>query len=473
MIEPEITTAECGAEKIEENYTAFLRSIKSINPELFKHIVQDAKLSHRHFHAMMNELRLKQPAVLRQVKRIIRAGDKFKSDQTKEILRRQANDLMAWIEKHYSCSKGIVTTAITRPVTVRLKIDRPVIGLPKEIMRQSHYLAKEYGGKRKWTFGFDNRAFVSDLTPDAIAEMRKNPLVESVEEGPEARIMSNEIPDYNPAAVNTDWGVDRVHPTYAWAKSLYGNGIKVAVIDTGIKSSHECFWKDGVCVYKGGYNFVAGNDDPEDDHDHGTYCCGIVAAQHNEIVGSYKGIAPGIELYAVKVLDAKGSGSFDNVTAGIDWARTNGMDVISLSLGGTASLDILQQACDAAWYSGILILAAAGNEGPGDNTVCWPARYMSCVAVAAVDYDEYVASFSSRGPEVELSAPGRYIVGPWAGFTYNDYVVEGSGDRYMCASGTSAATPHVAAAAALIKNWYPLATNLQIREWLAEYARDL
>ena len=194
-------------------------------------------------------------------------------------------------------------------VTVYLKLPDIITGLPKHVMVMSNNLAKDHGGQRKWTFGFDNRMFIVDLDDDAIEELQKSPLVERIEIEPMARIL--EIPTYDPLSVNTDWGVDRIYPEFAWAKGNYGKStsgraIKVAVLDTGIKSSHECFWKNGICVFKGGYNFVAGSDNPADDHDHGTYCASIVAGQHNGLVGHYRGIAPDIDLYCCKVLDSKG-----------------------------------------------------------------------------------------------------------------------------------------------------------------------
>jgi subtilisin len=149
------------------------------------------------------------------------------------------------------------------------------------------------------------------------------------------------------------------------------------------------------------------------------------------------------------------------------------MDIISMSLGGSSGSTALQQACDAAWYAGLLVVTAAGNSGPGDNTVNYPAKYQSCMAVAAMQWDESIADFSSRGPETEVSAPGRAITGAWAGFTYDDYVVPGSNNKYMCASGTSAACPHVAAGAALLKAWYPAMTNTEMRQWIRDHCRDL
>ncbi|MEW6385904.1 MAG: S8 family peptidase [Thermodesulfobacteriota bacterium] len=461
--------------RTELNFHQFLRALKQADKTLYNLAVR--KINHKNFHLMMAEIGLQKPEVYDEIVKLIKAmeaGETTTRNSPETDVLGRAWEIARDLVKTYDCAQGFLDAPKKIPVTVYLKIPEVVIGLPKEIMAMSNNLARDYDGRRKWTMGFDNRVFVTDLEPAAIEEMRKNPLVEKVVIEPEAHIMmAGEIPTYNPSGVNTDWGVSRINPIFAWAKEIYGQGIKVCVIDTGIKKEHECFWKNGVSVYKGGYNILGGNDNPADDHDHGTYCCSIVAAQHNAIAGSYRGIAPGIELYAVKVMDSKGSGSFANIAAGIDWARTHGMDILSLSVGGPQSSDVLKAACDAAWYAGCLVVASAGNSGPDPNTVDYPAKYASVIAVAAVDVDEIVADFSSRGEEVELSAPGKKITGAWAGFTYSDYVVPGSGNRYMTASGTSAACPHVSAAAALIKNWYPLATNIEIRLWLKDYARDL
>jgi subtilisin len=461
-------------------YHAVLRAIRGTDPELYEFVVRN--IPHKNWHALVYDLQFQKPELFEKLKRIVEAMKEGKTtvrNSPEKSLKEAAWDLAHELKASYVCETGFTQgSKPKKTVTVFLKLPEPVTGLPKDLMAMSNNLAKDYGGKRKWTMGFDNRIFIVDLDDDAIAELQKSPLVERIEIEPLARVLSNEIPVYDPAAVMTDWGVSRIHPEFAWAqgnfgKTTTGRGIKVCVLDTGIKSSHECFWKDGVCVFKGGYNFVAGNSNPEDDHDHGTYCSSIVAAQHNGLLGGYRGVAPDIELYHCKVLDAKGSGSFGNIAAAIDWARTHGMDIISMSLGGGSGSATLQQACDAAWYAGILVVAAAGNEGPGENTVGYPAKYQSVLAVAAMDFDENIAAFSSRGPEVEVSAPGRYITGAWAGFTYENYVVAGSGNRYMCASGTSAACPHVAAGAALLKAWYPAITNAEMRQWLRDHCRDL
>ena len=154
----------------------------------------------------------------------------------------------------------------------------------------------------------------------------------------------------------------------------------------------------------------------------------------------------------------------------------------------------LQAACNAARYAGILIVAAAGNDGPGENTVTFPGALSACVAVAAADFYENVAPFSSRGAGVDLAGPGVEISGPmsefWANMfvhSYPELIIYGSFDPdhpifpwsemqrnlYCCASGTSAACPLVAGAAALVKSWFPAASNAQIVQYLKDNARDI
>ena len=220
------------------------------------------------------------------------------------------------------------------------------------------------------------------------------------------------------------------------------------------------------------HNYLAGNFGAT--FIHNTWCAGILCGDENGM--GYKGVAPKAELYACKMMNAKGTGNAEDLAAAVDWCVVNGMDIISMSVGGGAS-PTEEAAVNNAWVNGLLLVAAAGNSGPGMNTVECPGAYAACIAVAAIDYQENVPNWSSRGPQVEISAPGVNISGPWAGFTYgsgdHDYLVENSNDLYMVASGTSPACPHVAGTAALIKCWYPDATNTQIRQWLRDYVTDL
>jgi subtilisin family serine protease len=458
-----------------------LRALESLDADL-KNLIR-GRLTHKGWHELLVETQLTRPELYEKIKKVIQAIERGETEISLSPARpvqEVAWEIAHQIKAEYVCDAGFLSAdqgcvlpeKETATVYLNLPGD-PITGLPRDLMVMSSNLARDYGGFRKWTFGFDNRVFIADLTPDAIEVLRNSPLVEKVIVEPRAYVLSSEIPTYNPSAEMTCWGVDRVHPSTAWNKGLYGQNVKVCVIDTGIASGHIAFWKDGETNFKGGWNFVSGGENPIDDHDHGTWCAGIIAHKHLGINGRYRGIAPNVDLYAVKVLDAKGSGSFANIAAGVDWARTHGMHIISMSLGGPSGSTSLQQAVDNAWYAGLLVICAAGNNGPGENTVLYPAKYASTVAVAAMDFNENICDFSSRGPEVEVTGPGRSVVGPWAGHAFAAGVVAGSNNLYIVASGTSGACPHVAACAAIMKNWYPAATNSDLRQWLRNHARDI
>lgn len=247
---------------------------------------------------------------------------------------------------------------------------------------------------------------------------------------PRPRPVPTEDPEY------LDWGVQRVRAHGAWGRTD-GAGVKVAVIDTGVDRDHP----DLVGAIAGGYNAV----DPaapqawDDDQGHGTHVAGTIAAQSNEVGGV--GVAPGARIYAVKVLDRRGRGRISTVIAGIAWAAENGMQVANLSLGAPRGEPPLHAAIRAAVNAGVVVVAAAGNSG---GAVGFPGGYPEAICVAASDRHDRVASFSSRGPEVDLIAPGVDIRS----------ARKDGGWRNL--SGTSMATPHVAGLAALaIANGVP------------------
>lgn len=257
------------------------------------------------------------------------------------------------------------------------------------------------------------------------------------------------------------WGVDRIDADLVWdvngdlatdENANVGGGVNVAVIDSGIDRDHP----DLVANLAGGMNFVGkgplgkGKVDPGDWNDyfgHGTHVAGICGAVDNEI--GVIGAGPGIRLWAVRVLNARGSGYLSDFIDGIYWSADNGMAVINMSLGVTKEdLDqypndrqALEDAVNYAYSKGVLVAAAAGNEGNGQGTgdnVIYPARFDSVMAVAATDQLDARASWSSTGPAIEVAAPGVDVIS-----TLND-------GYYYVASGTSMASPHVAGTAALV-----------------------
>ena len=260
-------------------------------------------------------------------------------------------------------------------------------------------------------------------------------------------------PQPAPEAQRKDWGIDRVEAPAAWATSR-GQGVKVVVIDTGIDGSHP----DLAGNVKGGWNTISKDENFKDDHGHGSHCAGVIAALDNNI--GVVGVANKADLYGVKVLDANGSGTFDDVIAGMQWAVEHKMDVASMSLGADAEYgnDALKDAVAAMAKNGVTLVAAAGNSG---GPVGVPAAYPGAVAVAASDKANAVAYFSSRGPEVAVIAPGVNVYST---------VMNGG---YETMSGTSMATPHVSGLAALYVATHKGATPAQVRDALRAAAVKL
>ena len=222
------------------------------------------------------------------------------------------------------------------------------------------------------------------------------------------------------------WGVARVHASAAWERSRMGEGVKVGVIDTGIDGTHPALKAN----YKGGFNAVTPGAEPKDDHGHGTHVSGTIAAASPEVVG----VAPKASLYGIKVLDAKGNGSYANILAGLEWAVTNRMNVVNMSLGGPPS-PALEEAVKKTLAAGVSIIAAAGNDPKAE--VSAPGRYDGVIAVSASTSQDGIASFSSTGKQVAFIAPGYQVPSTWPG----------GGMKTL--SGTSMATPHVTGLAVL------------------------
>jgi subtilisin family serine protease len=191
--------------------------------------------------------------------------------------------------------------------------------------------------------------------------------------------------------------------------------------------------------YIGGYDFVNDDEDPMDDAGHGTHVAGIIGAEDNGV--GVVGVAPEADLYALKVLNSNGSGYYSDVIAALQWAVDNDIQVTNNSYGSSGSPGLtVRLAFDLAEAAGILNVCSAGNSGnpagTGDNVI-YPAKYDSCIAVAATDDTDSRASFSSTGSDVELTGPGKDI--------YSTLL----GGGYGYKSGTSMSCPHAAGVAAL------------------------
>ncbi|MEK7234701.1 MAG: S8 family peptidase [Elusimicrobiota bacterium] len=227
------------------------------------------------------------------------------------------------------------------------------------------------------------------------------------------------------------WGINRVHAPAAW-DTTEGAGARVAVIDTGIDMTHP----DLAGQVDGGYSSITKTENPEDytdDNGHGTHVAGTIAAVRDG--KGVVGVAPKARLYAVKVMDADGSGNMSDVIDGIVWAAKNGMQIANMSLGAPEGSDAMRSAVIYAKSKNVVLVAAAGNSY-GDP-VSFPAAYPEVIAVSASDAKDILAPFSSRGPQVQFIAPGM------------DVISSKMGGGFASFSGTSMACPHVAGLAAL------------------------
>jgi subtilisin family serine protease len=240
------------------------------------------------------------------------------------------------------------------------------------------------------------------------------------------------------------WGLDRIDQHDLPLDNAYnytnkGDGVTAYVIDTGVMIEHPTF--EGRASY--GYDAVDGDNDAADGYGHGTHVAGTIG-------GAEYGVAKGVNIVAVRVLDDSGSGTTEQVVAGIDWVAQNhsGPSVANMSLGGGVD-DALDQSVRGAIESGVTFAIAAGNSSADANDFS-PARVTEAITVAASDNADGQASFSNFGSVVDLYAPGVDITSSWNDGATNTI------------SGTSMATPHVAGAAALFLSANPDATPADV-----------
>ncbi|MCG5219817.1 S8 family serine peptidase [Streptosporangium soli] len=267
--------------------------------------------------------------------------------------------------------------------------------------------------------------------------------------------------------------VPQVGAPQAWQDGFDGKGVKVAVLDTGADEEHP----DLAGKISDRRDFTD-NGSTEDGHGHGTHVAATVAGLGAASEGRRKGVAPGAELIVGKVLDDRGSGSESQILSGMEWAAQSGADVVNMSLGGSATdgTDPLSVGVDTLTeQTGSLFVVAAGNEG-GDYTVGTPGAATSALTVGAVDATDALASFSSRGPRLDeapkpdITAPGVSIIAARAAETALGQPVD---DRHTALSGTSMATPHVAGAAAILKQRHPEWRAGQLKDALVSTAKTI
>ena len=272
------------------------------------------------------------------------------------------------------------------------------------------------------------------------------------------------------------WGLKKINSEAGWNLITGDNTIIVAVSDTGVDYTHP---ELGGCTYQNvmlnqcpvivpGYDYVAYDDNPIDDHGHGTHVAGTIAAISNNSQG-IAGLAQ-VKIMPVKGLDSLGSGSIVDLGAGIVYAVDHGANIINMSWGGTANSHFLTDALKYAYESDVVLIAAAGNSNK-DAASFFPAANQYVLAIAATNYQDARASFSNYGNVVDVAAPGQDILSLRAsGTKMTNTVVH---NIYLVASGTSMATPHVSGLAALLRSKYPNSTNIEIYARITESADQI
>ncbi len=266
----------------------------------------------------------------------------------------------------------------------------------------------------------------------------------------------------NDPMYKSQWHFDMVNAEGAWAVTQ-GNGVIVAVIDTGVApgkldNGKPSKWKRVPDLketeFVAGFNFVDNNADPSDGNGHGTHVAGTIAQSTNNAFG-VAGLAPKAKIMPIKVLSDRGSGSLSDIVNGIRFAADHGAKVINMSLGGGMYSSSFARAVKYAHDKGVTVACAAGNGGR--QKVEYPAAYEGCVAVSALGPDGKLAFYSSYGKELDIAAPGGDTRVDLNKDGLPDGVLQntiGRGDPtkhgFFPFQGTSMATPHVAAAAALV-----------------------
>ncbi|MEK6892289.1 MAG: S8 family serine peptidase, partial [Nanoarchaeota archaeon] len=277
---------------------------------------------------------------------------------------------------------------------------------------------------------------------------------------------------------------------------LTGKGVTIAIIDTGVDYTHPdlggCFGQE--CKVIGGYDFVNQDNDPMDDNGHGTHVAATAAGN-----GALKGVAPDAKIVAYKVLNSEGSGSFNEIIAAIersvdpnqDGDFSDHLNIISMSLGAgcfeynkdCGPDDPLSTAVDNAVKEGVVAVIAAGNSGPSKGTIGTPGTARKAITVGATDKNNQMALFSSRGPvefdgeyliKPDIVAPGVNICAALSSQHASYFDTNKCLDNnHMSISGTSMATPHIAGAAALLKQADPSWAPEDIKSALMLYAKEL
>ncbi|MFD7178570.1 S8 family serine peptidase [Streptomyces sp. NPDC059904] len=310
-------------------------------------------------------------------------------------------------------------------------------------------LAKEYGGKLK-------RAYSSAVNGFSVNGLSETEAKRLAADSSVAKVVQNKKFHIDATQDNPpSWGLDRIDQADTAGDKKYtypdsaGEGVTAYVIDTGVRVSHKDFGGRATS----GFDAIDNDDNADDGNGHGTHVAGTIA-------GEAHGVAKKAKIVAVRVLDNEGSGTTEQVVAGIDWVTKNhkGPSVANMSLGGGAD-EALDAAVQKAIASGVTFAVAAGNEST-DASGGSPARVKEAITVASSTKDDKQSDFSNYGSAVDIYAPGSEITSDW----------NTGDDATNTISGTSMATPHVVGAAAVYLGGHPDATPADVSKALTDGA---
>lgn len=302
----------------------------------------------------------------------------------------------------------------------------------------------------------------AEISDSARSALLRDPTVATIEEDHTVNLRADTV----------DYGMGKLNIPFAWSSAYKGKGIKIGIMDSGADVNHADF------KISGGKSFVKeadGYSGYDDYNGHGTHITGIIGGLHNNL--GIKGIAPEARIYAIKVFNETGTSNTTDIISGLEWAIDNDMDLVNMSLGFQEHMPAFEALAKVAQQKGVILVAAAGNDGTSDTTkdnVDYPARYDSVLAVSATNAKNERAKFTkidasnkttttypSTGPSIDLVAPGENIVS-----TFPD-------NQYSYMSGTSMATPYATGVLALLMNAYPDKSPDEIRKYAIAHSLDL